>query len=140
MPSEIITLIAALGGTVVGGFINYFSSRSMKTREWQLSLTKERIAAKQSLYSEFLVSSQRLMVKSIQEPTNTLCDLDVMSNEFARIEIIGSDTVVQTARQICDCILVAHRPEKDDKKHDYFKLKQEFIVAAKDELSMLERT
>lgn len=134
MPTEFIAAGAALLGTLVGGFVNYFASRSMKTREWQLAIKKDSLQSRQKLYADFLVTTQTLIMKSMEARITKPTDLDIMNVEFARIELLGSARVVEAAREICDHVIVAHseRPESD--KRSFFILKQEFIRAAREEL------
>jgi hypothetical protein len=61
-----------------------------------------------------------------------------MNNEFARIEMIGSQPVVEAARQVCDYIIVAHSQNPESEQRNYFVLKQAFISAVRKELAALE--
>jgi hypothetical protein len=58
MAPEIVTLIAALSGAIVGGLINLLSSRSTKTHEWKLTLLRDKASMRQRLYSELLVQCE----------------------------------------------------------------------------------
>lgn len=138
MPPEVTTLIAALGGTALGGFINYFASRSAKTREWELSLRREKIAERSNLYSAFLVSAQKMVMMSIEGRPQKPSELDIINIEFAKIEMLSASAVVETAKQICDYVIVAHSRSRDEDKRSFFELKQAFISQSRRELAALE--
>jgi hypothetical protein len=138
MPPEITTLFAALGGTALGGFINYFATRSAKSMEWKLGLIKERIAERSNLFSAFIVSAQKMVMLSIEDKPQKPSELDLINNEFAKIELLCSSAVVEAAKQICDYVIVAHSQKKDEDERSFFSLKQTFIAESRRELAELE--
>jgi len=138
MAPEITATIAALGGTLVGGLVNFLASRNAKNHEWKLALVRDRITERQNLYSEFLVSTQTLLMRSMEKKIQKPTELNVFNNEFARVELVGSKPVVEAARQVCDFVLVAHSPSAEAEQRSYFSLKQEFINAVRKELAALE--
>lgn len=138
MAPEITTLIAALGGTALGGFINYFATRSAKTREWKLGLRRERIAERSSLYSAFLVAAQKLVMLSIEGSPRKPSEIDIINVEFAKIELLSTPTVVEAAKQICDYVIVAHSQSREEEQRSFFSLKQAFISESRREIAALE--
>lgn len=138
MPPEVTTLIAALGGTALGGYINYIASRSAKTREWKLGLRREKITERIDLYSAFLVSAQKMVMLSIEGKPQTPSQVDSINNEFARIELLSPPSIVEAAKQVCDYVIVAHSQSKDNDERSFFSLKQTFIRESRRELSALE--
>jgi len=138
MPPEVTTLVAALGGIALGGFINYFATKSAKTREWKLGLKRERIAERSNLYSAFLVSAQKMVMLAIEGNPQRPSEIDLINIEFARIELLSSKAVVEAAKQICDYVIVAHSQHKEDDRRSFFSLKQAFITESRRELASLE--
>jgi hypothetical protein len=138
MPPEITTLIAALGGTALGGLINYLATRNAKTREWRLGLIRERITERSNLFSAFLVSAQKLVMSSIEGIAIKPTELDLMNIEFSKIELLCTPRVVEAAKLICDYVIVAHSLSRDEEKRSFYALKQSFIVESRDELNALE--
>jgi hypothetical protein len=138
MPPEITTLIAALGGTALGGFINYFATRNAKTREWRLGLIRERIAERSNLYSAFLVSAGRMTLLSIEEKVNKPSGFDPIFIEFSKIELLSNPKVVDAAKQVCDYVITAHSQKGDKKMRSFAELKQSFILESRKEIAALE--
>jgi hypothetical protein len=138
MAPEITTLIAALGGTLLGGFINFFATRSAKTRDWQLGLRKEKITELTNIYSRFIVSAQTMVMFSIQGEMKKPTELDLINVEFAKIQFLSSPKVIEAAKQICDYVIVAHSDSRTQESRSFFEMKQIFISEARAEISALE--
>lgn len=136
MPSELVAVIGALAGVIIGGLINFLASRSAKNREWRQALAKEQMSTRQKLYAEFLVECQRLVVEAMEEKVSTPRELNVMNGKFAEISLIADEKVIECAKKVADHALSSHSPEGVTDK-DFFALKQRFINAARTEISSL---
>lgn len=139
MTDQWFTLISVLSGAVVGGLINYLATSKAKSREWHLSLIRERILERQKLYADFLAASQLLIAQSLDKKISNVGEIGVISNELARIELVASQAVVDSAKSICDCVLSHHAEQPDGKSTGYYNLKIAFIGAVRTELEALER-
>lgn len=135
MTSEIITTIAALGGTLVGGLINYLSSRSVKNHEWRLSLAKDQVASRQKLYAEFLVEAQRLVLQAHEEKISSLYDVNALTSKFAEISLVAPDSVVEAAKKLTDTAITSHVVPPAKEVADFFELRAAFISAARQDIA-----
>lgn len=135
MAPEIITTIAALGGTLVGGLINYLSSRSVKNHEWRLSLAKDQVASRQKLYAEFLVEAQRLVLQAHEEKISSLYDLNALTSKFAEISLVAPDSVVEAARKLTDTAIASHVVPPAKEVADFFKLRAAFISSVRQDIA-----
>lgn len=135
MAPEIIPAITALVGVLVGGVINYLSMRSVKNREWRLSLAKDQAASRQKLYAEFLVEAQRLVIQAREEKISSLSDLDALNGKFAEVSLVAPDSVVETAKKITDAAITSHSAPPAKEVTDFFKLRTEFIVAVRQDIA-----
>ena len=100
MPPEIIAVLGTLFGALVGGLINYLSSRSVKNHEWRLSLAKDQAVSRQKLYAEFLVEAQRLVMQAHEEKISSLSDLNALNGKFAEVSLVAPDSVVEAAKKL----------------------------------------
>lgn len=139
MTPEAIAILAALGGTLSGGFVTYLSGRNLKDREWKLGLLRDRLRDREKLYADFLVNAQRLVMKAMESKIQNPTELDIMNNEFARIEMVAAESIVEAARKICNHILIRHSQDSDKDEKDFFELKQAFIESVRKEFSSLEK-
>jgi hypothetical protein len=140
VPSELIAVFAALGGTLVGGFINYFATRSMKDREWRLSLARDQIVLRQKLYFEFLVETQRLVVQAMENKLTSAIELNAMNSKFAEISLVASQPVVEIARILADYAVSSHAQDDSDSPRNFFALKERFIEAARKDIASVQET
>lgn len=137
MAPEITTTIAALGGTLVGGFINYLSSRSVKNHEWRLSLAKDQAASRQKLYAEFLVEAQRLVIQAHENKISSLSDLNALNGKFAEVSLVAPDSVVEAAKKLTDAAITSHSAPPAKEVADFFKLRAAFIAAVRQDIERI---
>lgn len=135
MSSELVAVLGTLFGTLVGGLINYFSSRSVKNHEWRLALARDQVASRQKLYAEFLVEAQRLVVQAREEKITSLADLNALNGKFAEISLVAPDSVVEAAQKLADSAITSHSAQPAKEVADSFKLKTAFISAARQDIS-----
>lgn len=135
MPSELVAVLAALAGVILGGLINFLASRNVKDREWRLALAKEQIASRQKLYSEFLIECQRLVVEAMEEKVASPRELNTMNSKFAQITLIANEEVVECAKKVADYALSSHSQAGVGASKDFFSIKQRFINAARKEIA-----
>jgi hypothetical protein len=127
MPTELIAVLGTLFGALVGGLINYFSSRSVKNHEWRLSLAKDQAVSRQKLYAELLVEAQRLVIQAHEEKISSLADLNTLTGKFAEVSLVAPDTVVEAAKKLTDAALTSHSAPPAKEVADFFKLRAAFI-------------
>ncbi|WP_435627235.1 hypothetical protein [Candidatus Ferrigenium straubiae] len=135
MPTELIAVLGTLFGTLVGGLINYFSSRGVKNHEWRLALAKDQVASRQKLYAEFLVEAQRLVVQAREEKITSLADLNSLNGKFAEVSLVAPDSVVDAAQKLADSAITSHSAQPAKEVADFFKLKTAFIAAARQDIA-----
>lgn len=141
MPNELIAVLGALGGVLVGGLTNYVATRSVKHHEWQLALAKDQVATRQKLYAEFLVEVQRLVIQSRENKISSLADFDPLNGNFTEVSLVAPETFVHTARAVTDYAVCSHSIDSAATVPNFFVLKQVFIDAArKDIASTLHET
>ena len=135
MPSETIAVLCTLSGVLIGGFINYLASRSVKNHEWKLALAKEQSTIRHKLYAEFLVETQRLVVQAREEKISSLADLNMLNGKFAEVSLVASGMVVEAAKKLADYVITSHSAQPAKEVADFFKLKEAFIAVARQDIA-----
>lgn len=135
MPSETIAVLGALSGVLIGGLINYLASRSVKDREWKLAVAKEQSAIRHRLYAEFLTETQRLVVQAREEKISSLAELNMLNGKFAEISLVAPGGVMEAAKKLADYAITSHCAQPAKEVADFFKLKEAFIAAARDDIA-----
>jgi hypothetical protein len=139
LPTELIAVLGTLFGALVGGLINYFSSRSVKNHEWRLSLAKDQAISRQKLYAEFLVEAQRLVTQAHEDKISSLADLNILIGKFAEISLVAPDVAVEAAKKLTDAAVTSHSAPPAKEVADFFKLKAAFIVAARQDIARVPK-
>lgn len=139
MPPELTAVIGTLFGVLVGGLINYFATRSVKNHEWRLALARDSAALRQKLYAEFLVEAQRLVVQAREEKVSSLADLNPLNGKFAEISLLAPEGVIDAAKKIADYAITSHSAQPAKEVADFFRLKEKFIEAAREDIAKILR-
>ena len=135
MRSELIAVLGTLFGALAGGFINYFSTRSVKNHEWRLALARDQSASRQRLYGEFLVEAQRLVVQAREDKVSSLTDLNALNGKFAEVSLVAPEAVIAAAKTLADYALTSHSVQPAAEVADFFNLKERFIAAARQDIA-----
>jgi hypothetical protein len=135
---EIITAVAVFSGTVAGGIITHLSSRGLRDREWRLALRRERLQAREALYVSYLSIAQSHVVKAIGfQRIEHVSDLNGLNDALARIEMVASAEVLNSAKALFQGVLDSQSAGKKT-DIDFYKAKQSYVQAVRNELSSLE--
>ncbi|WP_374244380.1 hypothetical protein [Zoogloea sp.] len=137
MPTELIAVLGTLSGVAVGGALNYLATKRVKNLEWRFTIAKEQAATRQKLYAEFIVEAQRLTMQAMDSKVSTAAALDPMSSKFAEISLLAPENVIDAARSLLNNTLEEHSANSKPEAGNFYKLKSEFIVAAKLDIESL---
>lgn len=136
--TALITTLAALGGTVIGGFISYLTGVKLKTKEWKLSVLTDELKNLTTLYSEFLVEAHNLVLISVQEKYGDLSKFNTLNRFYAQIELLSESKVVEEAKSIVDHVITCHSASNKKEKKSFYELKNSFIQEVRNEKRKLE--
>jgi hypothetical protein len=99
MDGAVISALAALGGSALGGVTplvsNYLIQRGMTEREM---LSRE-LASRQSLYSDFIQFGTRLYVSATTKDLDDADDLVALYALISRMRLFASEPVIDAAEQ-----------------------------------------
>jgi hypothetical protein len=135
MQSEIIAVLGTLSGALLGGLINYFSNRGVKSHEWRLALARDQIAIRKKLYAEFLVEVQQHVAKARDNKISSLSDLNPIHGKYAEICLVASPSVTDAAKKLADYAIVSSASQPAKEVAEFFLLKERFILVARDDMA-----
>src|ERR1700693_1661848 len=97
MDSTLTSVLAALGGSVIGAttpvFSNFVLQRSLTQRE----LTNREIAQREELYSEFIRQGTACFAKALSQSLENLDEIVAMYALVNRIRLFASGSVLEAA-------------------------------------------
>ena len=141
---ETQTLMALVGvggaliGSVIGGFISYLSSRSVRRMEWILSLAEKNIHARESLYADFLTEANRLMLQAMESKVSQSTAFSTLVGLEARLWFF-SDAVGEVSRKIVRCVMDHHGQDPKKDTLGFPELRDAFIARCKEDLLALRK-
>jgi hypothetical protein len=145
MDTSIITALAALTGTFVGGMTNVVAnllSQSMQVRAQWLTHEKNR---RQILYRDFIEEAAKCYVDALQHDEADIPSLVGLYAKLSRMRVLSSEPVVNSADHIARKILDIYlEPDKsfvelrDMAKSGTIDLLREFSAACRQEFEQMD--
>ena len=135
----IIGLSSATLGIVAGGFISYFSSKSIKVIEHTHNVIRDEVNQRNIIYSEFLKEANILMLRSIKHKVNSILEFGNITAIFAQIELTSNEEIIKTAQEILSYLTEAHLQNNSLKSDNVIfpTLRKKFISQAKKEIQTI---
>ncbi len=130
--------ILALCGVIIGGAFQFYANKHIKSHEWKIGIIKERLNHRERIFTEFLACSQRLVSIGEYDKVDSFKDFHPLSDCFAQIEMLNEEKILSAARNIFDFVVTSHSPKAVEEKRDFYKLKKDFVLAARAELVKIE--
>ncbi|HEY6770741.1 MAG TPA: hypothetical protein VI386_38865, partial [Candidatus Sulfotelmatobacter sp.] len=97
MDNTLTSVLAALGGSVIGAttpvFSNFILQRSVAQRE----MTNREIAQREDLYSEFIRQGTTCYAKALSQSLENIDEIVAMYALVNRIRLFGSGSVLEAA-------------------------------------------
>ena len=114
MDTSIISALAALTGTAVGGFTsvvtNWHNQRNQLRAQWVSHEKNHR----QILYRDFIDEASKCYIDALQHDKADVAGLVGLYAKLSRLRMLSSDTVVASAEQITRRIVDTYlEPQKD---------------------------
>ena len=108
MDTSVVTTIAALAGTIIGGFTSVLASwlsQHAQAKEQRLAQDQLR---RQELYKDFIKEASQLYIDALQSDQANVCGLMELYAEVSRMRILSSARVVERADEIVKMIVNAY--------------------------------
>jgi len=128
----LITALSAIIGVISGGIITYWSNSKLKSIEIRHKIETESITEKKAAYTEFLCLINESATKMIQEKRVNFDLIHPLSASLAKIEILASENVFDTARDLFGVVLSIG--EQEVSASELAVKRVEFVNAVKKEL------
>lgn len=105
MDSSIITALAALGGTVVGGLVTFVTSFILKKAEWKEQRLNRELAKREQIYSEFLAESGGLLLRGVSDKVSDPKEFRNMYTLLGKIRMCGTQEVIDAGERLVMSVL-----------------------------------
>ena len=144
MDPAIITALAAVSGSIVGGLASfattYFTQRNQAHRDF---LSRD-VAHREELYSEFIKEATNLYIDSLDRSLEKPASLIGMYSLVGRIRLMAGDKVLLAAEKVTETIVDSYN-SPPIKFEDVYKVwherhadpLQEFTEACREELKVM---
>jgi|HubBroStandDraft_6_1064221.scaffolds.fasta_scaffold993030_1 hypothetical protein len=146
MDTAWISAFSAVMGSLVGAFTSFVTTYANQRAQYKRDFLSRQFSLRETLYSEFINESARLMIDSLEhqmENPSSLVTIYALAN---RIRLSSSEEVVQAAMSAIEAIVEAYRrptlTADQIRQGAYLELKdpvKEFGEACRKELRRLYR-
>jgi hypothetical protein len=144
MDAAIITAVAAVSGSIVGGLASfattYFTQRNQAHREF---LSRD-AAHREELYAQFIKEATNLYIDSLDKPLTNPTALIGMYSLVGRIRLTAGDKVLLAAEKVMETIVDSynHPPIKFEDVYKVWRTEhidplKEFTEACREELKLM---
>src|ERR1700743_956597 len=97
MDSTLTSVLAALGGSVIGASTPVFSNFVLQRSVTQRELTNREIAQREELYSEFIRQGTSCYARALSQSLDNLDEIVAMYALVNRIRLFASASVLEAA-------------------------------------------
>jgi len=144
MDAAIITAVAAVSGSIVGGLASfattYFTQRNQAHRDF---LSRD-VAHREELYAQFIKEATNLYVDSLDKPLTNPTALIGMYSLVGRIRLTAGDKVLLAAEKVMETIVDSYNrpPIKFEDVYKVWRKEhidplKEFTEACREELKLM---
>ena len=112
MNSGMIAALAAIAGSFVGAFGSVVGTWIAQRHQDRRDLMAKRVARRESLYSEFITESARLLVDALEHNLRDPQKLIPIYGLLSRIRLSSSSRVLETAEGVVRSLLIRYLQPK----------------------------
>ena len=112
MNSEMIAALAAIAGSFVGAFGSVVGTLIAQRHQDRRDLLAKRVARRESLYSEFITESARLLVDALEHNLRDPQKLIPIYGLLSRIRLSSSSRVLEAAEGVVRNLLIRYPQPK----------------------------
>jgi hypothetical protein len=112
MNSEMIAVLAAIAGSFVGAFGSVVGTWIAQRHQDRRDLLAKRVARRESLYSDFISESARLLVDGLEHNLRDPQKLISIYGLLSRIRLTSSSRVLETAEGVVRNLLIGYLQPK----------------------------
>jgi hypothetical protein len=108
MNSGMIAALAAISGSIVGALGSVVGTWITQRHQDQRDLLAKKIVRRETLYSDFIADSARLLVDSLQNNVSDPQKLIPVYALLSRIRLSSSSAVLETAEEVIRSVLTSY--------------------------------
>ena len=109
----LITALAAIAGSVVGGLASFSTTFFTQRNQAHRDFLSRDLAHREELYSQFIKEATNLYVDSLGKTLENAVSLIGMFSLIGRIRLVGSDKVLAAAEKVAEIIIDSYnRPPR----------------------------
>jgi hypothetical protein len=99
MDSTLTSVLAALGGSIIGASTPVLSNFVLQRSQTQRELTNREIAQREELYAEFIRQGTACYVKALSQNLEKMDDIVAIYALVNRIRLFASESVLEAAEE-----------------------------------------
>jgi hypothetical protein len=112
MNSEMIAVLAAIAGSFVGAFGSVVGTWIAQRHQDRRDLLAKRVVRRETLYSDFISESARLLVDALEHNLRDPQKLIPIYGLLSRIRLTSSSRVLETAEVVVRNLLIRYQQPK----------------------------
>jgi len=144
MDAAIITAVAAVSGSVVGGLASFATTFFTQRNQAHRDFLSRDVAHREELYAQFIKEATNLYVDSLDKPLTNPTALIGVFSLVGRIRLTAGDKVLLTAETVMDTIVDSYNrpPIKFEEVYKVWRKEhidplKEFTEACREELKRM---
>jgi hypothetical protein len=137
--NEYLAVISTLSGVLVGGLVNFLSTRTAKRHEWRLTLARDQLIRREQVYADFLAEARRLAADAIFRDLEVPRDVHQLDRFLAQMSLLSPEGVINAARDLRRHLVRNRSGEisADDSPPTLNQLSTRFTEAARTDLNSI---
>ena len=108
MDPAVITALAAVMGSIVGGLTSFATTFFTQRNQAHRDFLSRDVAHREELYAQFIKEATNLYADSLDKPLTNPTTLIGMYSLVGRIRLVSSDKVLAAAEKVADSIIVSY--------------------------------
>jgi hypothetical protein len=109
MDTSIVTALAALMGSLIGGFTSFGSTWLTQRHASRSKWLRNEIAGRESLYSDFIEEAAQRLADAVEHNISNPTQIVHFLALYNRIRFVGSDEVSDAAQKLMDVTIMLYR-------------------------------
>jgi len=105
MDSSIVTALAALLGSLIGGFTSFATTWLSQKHTAKSQWLRDEVSKREALYSAFIDEAARRLADAVENNINSPGQVVNFYALFNRIRFVGTDDVARTAEGVMEVVI-----------------------------------
>ena len=123
MDSSIVTALAALLGSLIGGFTSFATTWLTQKHNAKSQWLRDEVAKREALYSAFIDEAAQRLADAVEHNISSPSQVVTFYALFNRIRFVGSDDVARTAEGVMEIVITLYNAPNTS-LHDIFQPKE----------------